>query len=300
MDPFTVGLFLTVGLFVLTRSATVDLVAAARGQTPPSHAYRMAVLEARREAAARGKDVDLSDLRGRTRVRDLAKNWWSDWLDTADNARRDRHQARPVRKMRRAARRARRKEALKRGYQLIEERGKRRFGDSKEASPTEAEDTRPADTDENQAPKTRDAQVIDLDSRRQTPKTPDSSEDASPEAPGEDRPQVPEADENGERMSDAPTLAEVTGYTGHRAALTSYVEHYQERATQLEMLADRMAANKMGASAVTPVREAMSSCLAMAAQAQAVLDHLIATHQTIYEQRSASPDAADGTYLKGN
>lgn len=298
MDPFTVGLFLTVGLFVLTRSATVDLVAAARGQTPPSHAYRMAVLEARREAAARGKDVDLSDLRGRTRVRDLAKNWWSDWLDTADNARRDRHQARPVRKMRRAARRARRKEALKRGYQLIEERGKRRFGD-KEASPTEAEDTRP-DTDENQAPTTEDAdaQVIDLDSRRQTPKTPD--EDASPEAPGEDRPQVPEADENGERMSDAPTLAEVTGYTGHRAALTSYVEHYQERATQLEMLADRMAANKMGASAVTPVREAMSSCLAMAAQAQAVLDHLIATHQTIYEQRSASPDAADGTYLKGN
>ena len=116
------GLFLVlmVGVY-LVKTAAVDTAAMATGRTPPSHAYRMAKLEADAElqrqalkdpAKAAAARTSAPDLRGGAKM--VARHWYLDACEDVDEWRAARRLSRPERKARKAQRRARRQAVIDR------------------------------------------------------------------------------------------------------------------------------------------------------------------------------------------
>ncbi|PSK96035.1 hypothetical protein CLV63_113198 [Murinocardiopsis flavida] len=99
-------IFAVVAVFMVSRGAT-DIAATVTGKTPPSHAYRMAKLQAKGEQRRTEPDPDTRAGLGR-----VARHWYLDACEDADAWRAERHLSKPERKARKAARKAKRQAVI--------------------------------------------------------------------------------------------------------------------------------------------------------------------------------------------
>lgn len=287
MDPFTALLIATLVTWGTVGGGIKDTAAIAKGQPPPSHAYRMAKLQAKQDnggAGARGAG-GAGARTARTRritLTDLMRHWWEDALEDADHWRAHRHKSRPERKEARKAWRQRRKDQVKQGYALLKQRGQNRFGPEPSQQAADKPSQQPA---QDPAPGAPD---------RSTNTTPDGGEGDSNVVPL--HPRTTSTDST-EEVAMQLQLADKNTYAGHQDALSKYQDYYKEVADRLERITARVYEQQFSTQTVAQGHSAMHACGLVKDRAAAASRSLAQAHQAVAEQRAATSNRADADYL---
>lgn len=270
MDPFTALIVASLVTWGTVGSGIKDTAAIAKGQTPPSHAYRMAKLAQRGQPAGQqplGQGPQTAGAPTRYRritLKDLLTHWWEDGLEVADAWRQRRHETRDVRKAKRRAFLDKKKALVKKGYALLKKRGQDRFGTETEGG---AEGGAGA-----AATGAAGDNVVPLHPRT-------SNTDNTEEIPMQLQ------------------LGDKNTYAGHQDGLVKYQSYFTQVADRIEQIAARAHEQDMSAQTVAKGNTAMQACGQVAAQARAAAQSLAQAHQSVAEQRQATGNRADADYL---
>lgn len=281
MDPFTALIVAGLVTWGTVGSGIKDTAAIARGQAPPSHAYRMAKLEqqAAGGAGGRNKQQVVKPVRyRRITLADLAVHWWEDGLEAADAWRERRHDAAPERRAKRKAFLQGKKDLVKKGYGLLKERGKERLDRRKNQNQQEPE----AGAESEETPS--DALPFG-----------DYSDNVVPL-----RPHSNNTDTDTDTKEDLPMelqLGDKNTYAGHRDGLIKYHNYFKQVADRIEQVAARAYEQEMSQTTVSKGNTAMQACGAVAAKASACARSLEQAHQSVAEQRAATGNRSDADYL---
>ncbi|WP_174548197.1 hypothetical protein [Nocardiopsis dassonvillei] len=272
MDPITALILASLLTWGTVGSGIKDVAAIAKGQPPPSHAYRMAKMQERQAKQDRKQKVVLPVRHRRITLGDLATHWWEDGLEVADAWRQNRHETRDVRKAKRKEARAAKKALVAKGYALLKNRGK---------SPQAPEDPAPG----SGADQTSDP-VGSL-----------------PQGAGDNVVQLRPRTDTTATTRGIPVellLADAATYTAHTQGLTEYHRYYVEIADRLEQITNRASEQKMSAATIQAGMAAKQACLNTVAKAAAARTQLTQAHETVAEHRKATDSRVDADYVNPN
>lgn len=272
MDPVTALILVSLLTWGTVGSGIKDVAAIAKGQPPPSHAYRMAKMQERQDKAARKQKVVKPVRHRRITLGDLAVHWWEDGLEVADAWRQTRHETRDVRKAKRKDFYAHKKQLVAKGYGLLKNRGK-----APEPPAPSAPDSGPDQTSDptGSLPQGAGDNVVQLRPRTDTTAT-------DREIPVE------------------LLLADAATYNAHNQGLAQYHRYYVELADRLEQITNRASAQQMSAATVQAGRSAKEACLDTVAKAVAARTQLTQAHETVAEHRQTTHTRVDADYVNPN
>lgn len=223
---------------LLVRRGVVDVVAMATGRTPPSHAYRMALLQ-------QAPDPDQ-----RTGLRRVFRHWYLDACEDVDEWRATRRMSRPERRARRQERKAKRREAIAaakaKAGEVIRDRKAQAGGDAgvPPSVPTPPPAPTVPDLPDNVLPFRRDAAAGAERKEDNSTGTADQQTKKTPE------PSANGTNEGGKRMTtgtNAPaTGSDQAGLNPHVSALNASADHLGDINTMLERIQAQMTQHGMG------------------------------------------------------